>query len=124
MTVVRTITQHDPTTRLNGDLAGWIIADEHLPFCDEIICYSQRVILVDSRRFNDLDWCLAHAFAHLDLGHAQDGDTDGAPFSCQQEKDADDLARIMLDMEWDVEPQPQMFDLPAMDGPPTVRAFD
>lgn len=116
----RTVLPYEsPLLRLapGGDLADWIVAVEHTPFCDEIIEWSMKVILVDTRRFNDLGWSLAHAFAHIDLGHHQRQPVDGAPFSCEQERDADGLAKLRLDMEWDDDGEEQrIFDLPEAIG--------
>ncbi len=56
---------------------------------------------------------IAHALAHLDLGHHL---TEGDEFTEQQCSDADDIAQLWLD-EFNVT---TLEGLPAQDGPPTL----
>lgn len=117
MTLTRTITTHNPLDRLMTDLADWVVTVEPAPLCEEIILRQLKVILINpDAADDDLDWCLAHTFAHLDLGHLDD-QPPGQPFTVRQEKDAGDMADLLLDRESESSP---LFDLPPMDGDPTL----
>jgi hypothetical protein len=51
-----------------------------------------RLVLIDST--GDTEWRMAHALAHLDLGHA----AGTGAFTAQQEADATGLAALRLDL--------------------------
>ena len=109
MTGERVIEQVSALAMLEEKFPGWrVVQTADLPEgCDEEINRTARLILIRTEAGRwAREWATAHAVAHLDLGHA------GPVFTRQQEADADMLAGLWLDVEWD--------DIP-MDGPPTVR---
>lgn len=89
----RMIDKYDPI----GDAerhSSWTIQQVNLSGIGEVFDRRTRVILIDSTFPPDA--ALAHAIAHLDLGHTE---SEGHAFTEQQEMDADYLAGIRLDEE-------------------------
>lgn len=112
------------TPLLEGDinLAGWTVRRANLgdgsherwdPFL--------RLIRVDHP---DLEWMLAHIQAHLDLEHVNPDHRVMPPdhFTERQESDADALAAMRWDLDRLNPADDDDFDLPPMDGDPTVMA--
>jgi len=81
-----------------------------LPARGEEFHIRSNLILVGVQATEDgREWAVAHAVAHLDLGHH----LEGVPvFTAEQEADADYCATMRLDVEWD--------DI-LLDGEPTVN---
>lgn len=72
----------------------WVIRHRDLGRIPEVLCRRRRVILINSAH----TWAakrssLAHAVAHLDLGHA---DTASSSFEKREEREADQLAARRL----------------------------
>lgn len=104
----RVIEQFSALAALQEKFPGWrVVHTQDLDAgCDEEIHRSTRLILIKTEGGCwAREWATAHALAHLDLDHP------GPVFSLDQESDADLLAGLWLDVEWD--------DVP-MDGEPTV----
>jgi hypothetical protein len=59
---------------------------------DEVFDFQGRIIYIHPAT-DDLDYAIAHAVAHLHLGHRPVGNK----FNAQQEQDASDVAELNLD---------------------------
>jgi len=101
----RLVDQFCVTEELEQRWPGWrVVQTNELPLgCNEEIHHESRLILISE--VDDAEWATAHAIAHLELKHK------GVTFTQMEEADADLLAGLWLDVEWD--------DIP-MDGEPTV----
>jgi hypothetical protein len=72
---------------------GWRLAVTDLHGIPEVICTHHKVILVDKHAWSEgADFALAHALAHLDLGHV-----DEPEFTDEHEQQADYMAQVRLD---------------------------
>lgn len=71
----------------------WTVHLTSLHGINEVIDVPRKVILITVDQ-NGEDWAIAHATAHLDLGHHTE--SPGGCFTTQQELDADDFARLQL----------------------------
>lgn len=97
----RQLDRYDPRADLTVRWPGWTVHLTDMHGIDEVIDVPRRVILIDPHADTWSDplvsaeeWAVAHATAHLDLGHAEA--EEGRPFTAQQEADADGLARLRL----------------------------
>jgi len=84
--------------RLSTDLADWCVSEASLPYCDHIVSWSDRVILVDPSLHGDVPWILAHCFAHVDHEHGHAGEVD-TPLTPQECLDMDGVARMALGLD-------------------------
>lgn len=85
---------YDPGADAAARYPDWVIRHRALGGIPEVLCRRRRVILIN----NAHSWpakrsSLAHAVAHLDLGHA---DTASAFFEKREEREADQLAARRL----------------------------
>jgi Zn-dependent peptidase ImmA (M78 family) len=85
---------YDPGADAAARYPDWVIRHRSLGGIPEVLCRRRRVILIN----NAHTWpakrsSLAHAVAHLDLGHAT---TASAYFEKREEKNADQLAARRL----------------------------
>lgn len=87
--------RYDPGADAARRYPGWVIRHRSLGgLIPEVLCPVRRVILIDSGQSRPERRCsLAHAVAHLDLGHQQ---TPLGHFERRQERDADQLAARRL----------------------------
>lgn len=88
------IARHDPHAEMAERWPDWTVRPTALHGIDEVVAPASRLILLDATRAT-WDWAVAHALAHLDLGHHEDG---RGAFTFEQEQDADWLARLRLDV--------------------------
>ena len=85
---------YDPGADAAARYPDWVIRHRQLGGIPEVLCRRRKVILIN----NAHTWpakrsSLAHAVAHLDLGHAT---TASAYFEKREERDADQLAARRL----------------------------
>lgn len=86
---------YDPATDAAQRYPDWVIRTADLGgVIPEVMSRSRRVILIEHRQSAAVRRCsLAHAIAHLDLGHHE---TIAGWFENREESDADDLASRRL----------------------------
>jgi hypothetical protein len=94
--VARAITAYDPRADAAFKWAGWrFVPTMLMGVTRELISVRMQIVLLDQTWFEqDMDAAVAHAVAHLDLGHHR-----GGVFTPDQESAADWLARLRLDRE-------------------------
>lgn len=91
--VARDLDIHDPCLELASRWPGWQINPRQLDGIPEVWSASRRMVLIDQGWYDrDPALAMAHALAHLDLGHHL-----RMPLSAQDEADADGLAMVRLD---------------------------
>lgn len=89
---------YDPGADMAVRYPGWVVRDAPLGAVPELLCRRRRVILLDHRlRGSERRCALAHAVAHLDLGHDLTGDRRS---ETREELAADDLAAERLMPVW------------------------
>jgi hypothetical protein len=85
---------YDPGADMADRYPGWVVRSAPLGAVPELLCRRRRVILLDDRLCGaDKRCALAHAVAHLDLGHWQTMDRRA---ETREEQAADDLAAERL----------------------------
>lgn len=85
---------YDPGADMAARYPGWVVRKAPLGAVPELLCPRRRVVLLDERLGATERRCaLAHAVAHLDLGH---GLTMDRRAETQEENAADDLAAVRL----------------------------
>lgn len=89
----RTVVNYDPGSDAAARYPDWVIRHRPLRGIPEVMCLERRVILIDEAQ----GWPakrsgLAHAIAHLDLGHV----VIGGHLGTRQEQDAEQLAALRL----------------------------
>lgn len=86
---------YDPAADLAARYPGWFLAPADLGgLVPEVLCWERRVILIEASASEQVQRCsLAHAVAHLDLGHRW---TLAGFFENREEHAADRLAAQRL----------------------------
>jgi hypothetical protein len=85
---------YDPGADMAERYPGWVVRSAPLGAVPELLCRRRRVVLLDDRlRGADRRCALAHAVAHLDLGHWLTMDRRAETL---EEQAADDLAAFRL----------------------------
>lgn len=93
-TTDRTMTEYNPYQDLRNRYPGWKLTIADLGGIGEMICYRERLILIDEGVV-DRTLLVAHVLAHLDLHLGQMSEQ----FTEDQESDAEGLALMRLDRE-------------------------
>jgi hypothetical protein len=89
---------YDPGEDMAERYPTWVVRSRPLGAVPELLCRRRRVILLDDRlRDAERRCALAHAVAHLDLGHWQTMDQRA---ETREEQAADDLAAERLLPAW------------------------
>lgn len=89
---------YDPGRDLAARYPGWVWRRRDLMGVPEVLCHRRQVVLTDRKSSRTATRCdLAHALAHLDLGH--DSILDGV-HEAREEAEADQLAaRRLIDID-------------------------
>jgi hypothetical protein len=89
---------YDPGKDIAQRYPDWVVRHESLRGVPELLCPVRRVILIEKgMRRAERDCALAHAIAHLDLGHDLTMDRRA---ESREEQAADDLAAARLLPVW------------------------
>lgn len=100
MTTERLIHAYDPLLDLADRHPKWRIEATRLHGIGEVVDVPRHLILIDPGKRGS-QYAVAHALAHLDLGHVNR--CGGGSFTDQQERDAHWLASMRMDSEADRE---------------------
>lgn len=87
--------KYDAAKDLAERWPGWIVHLKDLAGVPEVICCDERKLLLDVGAWPEGEaYAVAHALAHLDLGHHERYGT----FTAEHEAEADWLAQVRLDL--------------------------